>query len=255
MSLKDKVQNLASDLEALISAEKPEDQEQRLEERKKDLLAQIKTYKDQIMQCKVSVLASLSNASDQFIQAQQGEMDGDIKQHRESIKNYEEQIRKEEEKLRDNQEGKREKQLEEVKNLEDQIKAKEERVSNLRESIKEHFRMNSLKNDESKDAFSENQRMREAITGYDNQIANLDRIARSEFEKYGRNIPQLLSQIEGQRWTGQRPVGPFGQYVKLKDPRWKQPLQVILGRYMSSFVVENSSDRSKLAGMLRQSNK
>jgi structural maintenance of chromosomes protein 6 len=193
--------------------------------------------------------------SNNIRQSQQKDMNNDMKSLNERIEDYKAQIAKEEEKLLEAEEGKKEKLLEEVKERENIITAKEERIEELRESIRNHAESQKEKKDMYDKARADDAKLREEIIGCDSAIQNLTHAAQGELNKYGRSLPNLLRQIEGEAWRGRKPIGPIGNYVKLKDPQWKSVLQTQLGRLMTAFVVENSADRNQLIGMLKQSNK
>jgi structural maintenance of chromosomes protein 6 len=72
---------------------------------------------------------------------------------------------------------------------------------------------------------------------------------------YGKNLKKVLESIGGMRWHGQKPVGPLGVYVKLKDRVWADLLRVVLGSHMSSFAVTDPRDLPVLKKLLRDSGK
>ena len=65
----------------------------------------------------------------------------------------------------------------------------------------------------------------------------------------------VLAEIGRSKWIGDKPVGPFGMFVKLKDPRWAEILRNQLGSIMSSFAVTNAKDRSQLSQILQRTGK
>jgi len=182
-------------------------------------------------------------------------MNNDLKGINERIEDYKTQITNEEKKLSEVAEGKKEKLLEDVKEKEMVISEKEKRIEDLRKSIHSHADTERAKKGVIDKAQAEDKELRDTIVGCDSSIKNLADAARNGLNRYGRNLQNVLQQIDNQQWNGRKPVGPFGHYVKLKDPRWKLVLQTQLGRYMTSFVVENSADRHKLLGILKQSGK
>lgn len=182
-------------------------------------------------------------------------MNNDMRALNERIDDYKSQIAKEEEKLREAQEGKKERLLAEVKQKEDDIASKQNRIEELKESIRVHVEKQEEARKAYDEALSRDQSLRDEIVGCDTMIENLKRAAQGELNKYGHNLRVLLSEIDKQQWRGRKPAGPFGINVKLQDPQWKRVLQTQIGRHMTSFVVENSADRSKLLQMLKQSNK
>lgn len=61
---------------------------------------------------------------------------------------------------------------------------------------------------------------------------------------YGRNIPHTLELIEqyANRFK-QKPKGPLGAYIKLKDKKWAVAVEGYLGQNMlRAFTVDNQRD-------------
>lgn len=67
---------------------------------------------------------------------------------------------------------------------------------------------------------------------------------------YGPWMPQVLGIIQNTRWVGEKPVGPFGMHVKLKDKKWAKVLRVGIGNFLGGFAVTNHQDRSTLKKIL-----
>jgi structural maintenance of chromosomes protein 6 len=67
---------------------------------------------------------------------------------------------------------------------------------------------------------------------------------------YGSWMPQVLGIIQNTRWVGDKPVGPFGMHVKLKDRKWVKVLRVGIGNFLGGFAVTNHQDRVTLKKIL-----
>lgn len=182
-------------------------------------------------------------------------MNNDLKNTNDRIKDYEERIAKEKEKLREAQEGKQEKLLEQIQAKEDEIKSKRDRMDELQGQIRTHSQGAQAKRDELGKVQAEDKRLQNEIMQCDAAIQHWTDAATGDLNKFGKNMRSLLQEIERQQWSGRKPVGPFGRYIKVKDPQWVSLLQAQIGRHMYSFVVENSADKFKLLNMLKQSNK
>ncbi|KAI9509233.1 hypothetical protein F5148DRAFT_978695, partial [Russula earlei] len=70
---------------------------------------------------------------------------------------------------------------------------------------------------------------------------------------YGRDLKKVLEHIGTMEWHGQKPLGPLGVYVKMKDRIWADLLRVVLGSHMSSFAVTDTRDLPVLKKLLRES--
>jgi structural maintenance of chromosomes protein 6 len=72
---------------------------------------------------------------------------------------------------------------------------------------------------------------------------------------YGRDLKNVLDHIGKMRWHGQKPLGPLGVYVKVKDRIWADLLRNVIGSHMSSFAVTDPKDVPALKKLLRDSGK
>ncbi|KAK1135509.1 hypothetical protein K0M31_000098 [Melipona bicolor] len=73
---------------------------------------------------------------------------------------------------------------------------------------------------------------------------------------FGRNIPRLLRRIEEEYSNGrfrEKPRGPLGAYIKMKDSAWAPAVEHYLGAStFSTFCVDNSHDAKVLNTIMRE---
>lgn len=73
---------------------------------------------------------------------------------------------------------------------------------------------------------------------------------------FGRNIPRLLRRIEEEYSDGhfkEKPRGPLGAYIKMKDPAWAPAVEHFLGAStFSTFCVDNSCDAKVLNTIMKE---
>jgi len=84
-------------------------------------------------------------------------------------------------------------------------------------------------------------------------IANIEQCKHqggNDINFFGNNLAAVLLLIEKENWYGEMPVGPFGLFVSVKDPKWAMVMRIQLGQLMSSFLVTDNRDRYKLRQML-----
>ncbi|KZV60246.1 P-loop containing nucleoside triphosphate hydrolase protein [Peniophora sp. CONT] len=85
------------------------------------------------------------------------------------------------------------------------------------------------------------------------QRETVESSTQDDLAAFGQNLHQALDNIRGTHWYGDTPVGPFGQYVKLRDGQWAVPLRIQIGRLMSAFAITDMRDRTTLAKILKDS--
>lgn len=67
---------------------------------------------------------------------------------------------------------------------------------------------------------------------------------------FGRDIPRLIELIETNiQLFKKRPIGPIGNYIKLKDKKWANPIEYCLRNMLGTFLCDSSSDRKALDGI------
>lgn len=99
------------------------------------------------------------------------------------------------------------------------------------------------------------QSAKNSVMGVREQLQRCKEQQNNSLVPYGHNLKGVLERIGGMRWYGQKPLGPLGVYVKLKDSVWADLLRVVLGSHMSSFVVTDPRDLTVLKKMLRDTGK
>ena len=96
---------------------------------------------------------------------------------------------------------------------------------------------------------------RNSVMGLREQIQRCVEQQNNSLALYGRNLKNVVERIRQMRWNGQKPLGPLGVYVKLKDHVWADLLRTVLGNNMSSFAVTDGRDVPALRKLLRESGK
>ena len=79
---------------------------------------------------------------------------------------------------------------------------------------------------------------------------------KSKLAPFGNNMEQVLAAIERTQWRGERPVGPLGRFVKVRDPKkWADVMRIMLGSMMSAFAITHPADRKTLESILKHHGK
>jgi chromosome segregation ATPase len=94
-----------------------------------------------------------------------------------------------------------------------------------------------------------------SVMGLREQIQRCVEQQNNSLAPYGQNLKNVLDHIGRTRWHGQKPLGPLGVYVKLKDRTWADLMRSVLGTHMSSFAVTDAKDLPVLKKLLRESGK
>ncbi|KAF9257497.1 P-loop containing nucleoside triphosphate hydrolase protein [Marasmius fiardii PR-910] len=96
--------------------------------------------------------------------------------------------------------------------------------------------------------------LRKRIEECQGMIQRCSQMESNRYVAYGNNISAVLQKIANTRWRGDRPLGPLGEFVKVKDgKKWSRLLRQQLGRYLTAFAVTNAQDQKALRAMLNES--
>jgi chromosome segregation ATPase len=86
-------------------------------------------------------------------------------------------------------------------------------------------------------------------------LSNIEQCQRKggdELRIYGQNLSTVLERVKNESWMGELPIGPFGLFVSVKDPRWTHVMRMQIGQLMTSWAVTDNRDRHKLKKILDQ---
>lgn len=86
----------------------------------------------------------------------------------------------------------------------------------------------------------------------ENQIRIIKEGEKSALAPYGTGIESVIKEVQNMRWHGQRPLGPLGRFVKLRDSKWADVLRVNLSGTMVSWAITDARDRGPLKALLER---
>lgn len=69
---------------------------------------------------------------------------------------------------------------------------------------------------------------------------------------FDRRMPRLLAAIERESRFREKPVGPAGLYVTLREQKWLHIIETMLGGTLNAFVVTNYEDSDVLKKLMRE---
>ncbi|TCD69031.1 Structural maintenance of chromosomes protein 6 [Steccherinum ochraceum] len=167
-----------------------------------------------------------------------------------SIQSCQSRIEEETRKQQTNTQGKRD---EVSRKLQETVDKMKEAETDLEEVKARHATLGSQKEQLVRDAQTaetENQQNEANMNSISGQLRNCDEQEKNKLAPFGYNMNAVLSDIDRTRWNGEKPIGPFGMFVTVKDRQWADILRNQLGNSMSSFAVTDPRDRPQLAKLL-----
>ena len=125
-----------------------------------------------------------------------------------------------------------------LKSLEDQFREKDEAADDVRREM-DRFQAS---HDQARS------RMREC----ESQIKVARDSEKNVLAPYGTGMEMVIKEVQNMRWHGQKPLGPLGRFVKLKDHKWADVLRANLSGTMVSWAVTDAKDRAPLKALLER---
>ncbi|KAJ3717146.1 hypothetical protein C8R42DRAFT_645031 [Lentinula raphanica] len=97
--------------------------------------------------------------------------------------------------------------------------------------------------------------LKQEIDNTEGLLSQLQRQQDNKYAAYGPGMAQVVAKIQQMKWHGDRPLGPLGIHVKVKDPdAWADLLAFQLGGSLTAFAVTHPQDRNNLKTLLNQHN-
>lgn len=68
----------------------------------------------------------------------------------------------------------------------------------------------------------------------------------------GHDMPRIMAAIRRETRWHERPIGPLGMHIRLRERRWAPVIESVLSDPLNAFVVTNHDDRVRLARILKE---
>ncbi|KAJ3341938.1 Structural maintenance of chromosomes protein 6 [Gonapodya sp. JEL0774] len=134
--------------------------------------------------------------------------------------------------------------VEQKAQLEREIQDLKEELNAAKAAQTNTERIDALKRDLSK--------VRSEIENADSSVQRFEDARRNRVAMFGKDLPAILKDIEllhnQRRWKMSKPIGPFGMYIRPKNPRnpWGALIESNLGPSVFAFAVDCKDDRDVL---------
>lgn len=109
------------------------------------------------------------------------------------------------------------------------------------------------------DVYTRQEQLKQRLDGHDRLVANTaGRKQQLEGSRgggplapYGHRMEELLQIVNRTRWGGEKPIGPLGVGVKLKDMKYQDVIHTQLGSLLSAFAVTTPGDARQLREIIK----
>ncbi|CAG8672880.1 433_t:CDS:10, partial [Cetraspora pellucida] len=209
---------------------------QPLQNRKKELQMQVKEKTKQLRE----------------IHKEEREINDHIKNLKHSVETYRAKINEEALKLQDDNRQRRDYTLNAVKERENEVNIlTEERHVLLTKAENLVEKLEHIKN-EKRSIMLNIRRTEDEILRHNDLIQQLRDQRSDNLKAFGPSIPDVLNAIAHESRWHKIPVGPFGRYIKLIKPEWRNTLESVVGNSLTAFSVSNHHDQQLLSGILKR---
>ncbi|KAL1918810.1 uncharacterized protein VTP21DRAFT_2832 [Calcarisporiella thermophila] len=215
--------------------------------RRHDLLAPLNQKKKQLKELDRQKITQLSEYT-----MEENEMNTQITSLRRQASNYATKIEEEMRKLEASNRERRGEKLAEISQLDSQI-------DRLKEDIQSEKSQEAKLEEETAQLLKRKQEVDTEINQTQRELGeSRERISQLQEQKihrtkaFGQSMPEVLQAINNEKRWREKPIGPFGMFIQLRDEKWADTLEIILGRMLNAFAVTNYEDRNLLTRILRR---
>ncbi|THH19093.1 hypothetical protein EW146_g2017 [Bondarzewia mesenterica] len=133
------------------------------------------------------------------------------------------------------------------------VREAEERVRSFEQQIQaKQGEANELKTEADR-ADQELQDVKKRLMECQEQVTRCIDQQKNALAPYGNRLKEVIDKIGRLNWYGQKPLGPLGVFVTVKDPaKWAGLLRNTLGGYMSAFAVTDGRDMAQMRKLLKE---
>ncbi|KAJ1723739.1 Structural maintenance of chromosomes protein 6 [Coemansia erecta] len=182
----------------------------------------------------------------------EGEMNAEARTTRERITSLNREIETERGRLQNTDQASKERLRARIAELEDSIKDEEAGIARLQEEQLQYEQESKTISDSKGDVTRAFDRSKISVSRSRASLDDLNRQTANRLNAFGRGVPEAVDRIKRAQWRGMQPIGPIGDCIKVRDPKWAPVIETTLDKSMNAFLVDNYADRESLDGILRQ---
>ncbi|KAJ7625351.1 P-loop containing nucleoside triphosphate hydrolase protein [Mycena polygramma] len=175
-----------------------------------------------------------------------------IKTAKKTIEDYEAAIEKERKRVEKDTEAVREESQRKLAGARAKATAAEQAFRAIQDERQEA--KNELQRREAlgKVAEQKQKELRDQVNQCERAVQNCLNADKDRYAAYGNQIQQVIDRVNNSRWFGEKPLGPLGIHVKVRDQKWAELLRYQLQSLLCSFAVTDSRDLPMLKKILAE---
>ena len=183
-------------------------------------------------------------------QTEEKQINDTVKRCTGHIEDYEKQIAAERKRIEERSQVKREELDRKIADAENAMNQVDAELTAVRAEKADKIREAEETETQGKALQAQRDDAQKEIVNAEGELRQCGEAERNKLAPYGNNMAEILATIERMQWHGNKPVGPLGLYVKVKDPLWAPLMRVQLGNLMTAFAISDGRDRAQLNKLL-----
>lgn len=93
---------------------------------------------------------------------------------------------------------------------------------------------------------------RSELRACEDTIRSLTKDANQALSGYDPKVIRLMTMIKDDKQFRERPVGPVGLHIRLRNPIWSNILERSIGNILGGFIVTSKADQQRLSELMRR---
>ncbi|KAJ1888743.1 Structural maintenance of chromosomes protein 6, partial [Kickxella alabastrina] len=199
----------------------------------------------------MTVMAQIRAALISFKETE-NEINNEARSTRQRTESLKKEIASERARLHEKDQGGKEQLKQTIASLEGSIKNEESKIASLQSDQLSYEERSKDLSEMKGNCVREVDKNRIYVERTQQNLDDLRRQTSNRLNAFGRGVPEAIAQIKNTRWRGMQPIGPLGEFVKVRDQKWSPIIETTLDKSLNAFLVDSYADQATLDKIFRQ---
>ncbi|KAJ1888673.1 metalloprotease, partial [Kickxella alabastrina] len=182
----------------------------------------------------------------------ENEINNEARSTRQRTESLKKEIASERARLHEKDQGGKEQLKQTIASLEESIKNEESKIASLQSDQLSYEERSKDLSEMKGNCIREVDKNRIYVEKTQQNLDDLRRQTSNRLNAFGRGVPEAIAQIKNTRWKGMHPIGPIGEFVKVRDQKWSPIIETTLDKSLNAFLVDSYADQATLDKIFRQ---
>ncbi|MCJ1311024.1 Structural maintenance of chromosomes protein 6 [Agyrium rufum] len=219
-----------------------------------ETMARIQSEGESMMMEKSAVKEEFENAKREAMkaQAEQRVCGQKLRAVKDSIEKTNQAIEDETKRLEEASGGSRVARLAELEESKKEVDSAKDRYEEQLQAVRASEDRREEASQALKDSMILTQQKEEEIRRCEQRVGELRLTKGQRQQGYPSTLYSLIKAIKQESGFLQQPIGPFGEYIRLKKPAWSSVLEKSFGSALNSFLVTSKQDQHRLSQLMKR---